>query len=369
MKFTVSSKELVSAVQTAIRVMAVRSPMELLEGVLIDADVTGLTVTASDGNMTSVTKVDAQVETDGRAVIPGRLLSEVLRRLPDGEVSASLSSSFVLTLRSAGSRTNIAGRSAEEYPMPETEGFDYDVKLPQPLMKEMINQVSFAVPLEDQRTVLTGGFLNMHDGVIDMVGLDGFRMAMRTERSSDVETKAKAIIPVKAMDEIARLMSDDDDKMVILSFGKNRIKVENGATTLYASLIEGEYIDYRRVIPKSFNVFATVDRGSFCSCVERAALMARESRNNLVRFDVSDGMLVMTSSSEAGDVREELEAVTEGGELTISFNVRYLTEIIKVISGNEIVIKMGTSVSPCVITPTEGDEFTYLVLPVRTNAQ
>lgn len=369
MKFTVSSKELVSAVQTAIRVMAVRSPMELLEGVLIDADVAGLTVTASDGNITSVTKIEAEVETDGRAVIPGRLLSEVLRRLPDGEVSASLNNNFVLTLKSAGSKINIAGRPADEYPLPDENGFSYDVTLPQPMLKDMISQVSFAVPSEDQRVVLTGGFLNMHDGMIDLVGLDGFRMAMRTERTSDVETKAKAIIPVKAMDEIARLMSDDADKMAVLSFGKNRIKVENGKTTLFASLIEGEYIDYRRVIPKSFNVFATVDRGAFCSCVERAALMARESRNNLVRFDISDGLLVMSSSSEAGDVREELEAQTEGGDLSISFNVRYLTEIIKVISGNEIVIKMGTSVSPCVITPTEGDEFTYLVLPVRTNAQ
>lgn len=367
MKFTCNSKDLVSAVQTAIRVMAARSPMEILEGVLLDADENGLTLTASDGNITSVTRVDASVETDGAAVLPGKLFSEVVRKLPEGEITASLSNSFVLTLKSAASRINIAGRSAEEYPRPEESGFDYEIKLPQPLLRDMISQVSFAVPLEDQRVVLTGGFLNMQNGQIDLVGLDGFRMAMRTERISDTEQSAKAIIPCKALDEIAKLMSDDPESNASLRFGKNRVLVENGMTRLYASLIEGEYIDYRRVIPKNFSVSVRIDREQFCDCVERCALMARVSRNNLVRFDVTESGMIMSASSDAGDVREEMEANVEGDGLTIYFNVRYLTEIIRVMSGSEIILKMGTPVSPCVITPAEGDLFTYLVLPVRTN--
>lgn len=368
MKFSCNSKELVNAIQTAIRVMAVRSPMEVLEGVLLDVDETGLTVTASDGNMTSVTRINATVDTDGAAVLPGKLLSEVVRKLPDGEVTASLSNQFVLTLKSGLSRTNIAGRPADEYPRPDESGFDYEISLPQPLIRDMISQVSFAVPLEDQRVVLTGGYLNLQNGLIDMVGLDGFRMAMRTERISDLDQKAKAIIPSKALDEIAKLMGDDAEAKATLHFGSKRVLVENGTTKLYASLIEGEYIDYRRVIPKNFSVCAKVERAQFCDCVERCALIARVSRNNLVRFDVSGGSLVMSATSDAGDVREEMEAEVDGDPITIYFNVRYLTEIIRVINGSEIVIKMGTPVSPCVITPAQGDEFTYLVLPVRTNA-
>ncbi|MBR5379905.1 MAG: DNA polymerase III subunit beta [Clostridia bacterium] len=369
MKFRCNSKELVSAISTAIRVMAVRSPMEILEGVLLKADETGLTVTASDGNMTSVTRIGAEIAQEGSAIIPGRLLGEVVRKLPDGEVDASLSDSCVLTIRCGYSRTNIAGRSADEYPLPEEGGFDDEIELPQPFIKEMIQQVAFAVPAEDQRVVLTGGFLNMADGKIDMVGLDGFRMAVRSARVSDVGKRAKAIIPSKALDEIAKLMSDDEEKKALIRLGKNRVLVENGQTKFYASLIEGEYIDYRRVIPSQFNVTVKVDRQSFCDSVDRAALIARMSRSNLIRFDISEGTLVISASSEAGDAREELECTTQGGGLTISFNVRYFTELIRVISGDSLTIRLGTPVSPCVISPDEGEEFIYLVLPVRTNAQ
>ncbi len=368
MRFRCNSRELLEAVQTVIRVMAVRSPMEILEGVLLDADVGGITVTASDGTMTSVYRVNAEVETDGSAILPGRLLGEVVRKLPDGELDVSLSNKFVLTIKCQGSRFNISGRSAEEFPVPSDEGFLYDVSLPQPLLKEMIRQTAFAVPMEDQRVVLTGGYLNMYSGNIDMVGLDGFRMAIRSAVTSDTQTQAKAIIPCKALDEIAKLMSDDEDKLVNLSFGRNRLLVENGVNKFYTSLIEGEYIEYRRVIPKAFNLTATVDRQQFCDCIERAALIARTSRNNLIKFEIGENMIVLSATSDTGDVREELDARTEGGELTISFNVKYLTELSRVISGDEIVLKFGTSVTPCVITPVEGEEFTYLVLPVRTNA-
>ncbi len=370
MKFTCDSRDLVSAVQTAIRVMAARSPIEILEGVLLDADVGGLTVTASDGTMTSVTRIDAAVDTDGAAVMPGRLLSDIVRRMPEGEISASLSNSFVLTLRCAGSRMSIAGRPAQDYPAVDTGAFDYEISLPQPLLKDMIQKISFSVPLEDQRKVLTGGFLNMQNGILDLVGLDGFRMAVKRARVSDVEKTAKAIIPAKALDEIARLMGDDEEQTAKLSFARGRVLVENGKTQLYSSLIDGEYIDYTRVIPKAFNVTAAVSREEFCACIERAALIARMSRNNLVRFDVGENQLVVSASSDAGEAREELDASVSGGDISISFNVRYLTEIARVMTdGDEILIKLGTSVSPCVICPSEGDEFTYLVLPVRTNAQ
>lgn len=368
MKFTCNTKDLVNAVQIATRVMSPRSPMEILEGVLLDADENGLTVTASDGVMTSVTRISADIETDGTVLMPGKLLGEVLRKFPEGTLSASLSQQFVLTLKSAGSRTNIAGRSGAEYPMPNEDGFSLSTELPQPLLKDMINQVSFAVPLEDQRVVLTGGYLNMENGSMDLVGLDGFRMAIRSALSGDTDKRIKAIIPARSLEELARLMGDDENSRVKLSFGKNRMLAENGTTRLYTGLIEGEYIDYHRVIPKSFNVTVSVDRAQFCSCVERTALMARESRNNLVRFDVSEGRLVMTSSGERGDVREEMDAEVSGGELAISFNVRYLTEIIRVIGGERILIKLGTSVTPCVICPEQGSDFTFLVLPVRTNA-
>lgn len=368
MKFRCESKKLMEAVQTVIRVMAVRTPMEILEGILLDADEQGLYVTASDGNMTTVCFVPAEIETDGSVVLPGRLLSEVIRKMPQDELSASLNNRFVLNLRCGGSKFNIAGKNAEEFPMPEDKGYTYSVQLPEPLLKEMVHMVSFAVPMEDQRVVLTGAFMNLENGNIDMVGLDGYRMAVKHAMISDTDTKAKAIIPCKALDEIEKLMSDDEEKLAKISFSQNRLKLESGTTRFYTSLIEGEYIDYHRVIPTAFNLSATVETAAFCACVERAALIARSSRSNLIKIDVSEGQLVLSANSEAGDVTEELPAQTSGGELTISFNVRYLSELARIITGDEIMLKFGTSVSPCVVTPVGDDDFTCLILPVRTNA-
>ena len=368
MKFRCQTKQLIEAVQTAIRVMAVRTPMEILEGVLLDADEKGLNVTASDGNMTTVCYVPAEIETDGSVVLPGRLFSEIIRKLPGDEMEASLNNRFVLNIKSDVARFNIAGKNAEEYPMPEDAGYTYSIELTEPMLKDMVHMTSFAVPMEDQRVVLTGGFMNLENGNIDMVGLDGFRMAVKHTRISDLTTRAKAIIPCRALDEIEKLMSDDEEKIARLSFSQNRLKLESGQTRFYTSLIEGEYIDYHRVIPKAFNLTATVETDKFCACIERAALIARSSRNNLIKIEVSDGMLVLSATSEAGDMREEISAQTDGGELTISFNVKYLSELARIIRGEEIVLKFGTAVSPCVITPVTDDDFTCLVLPVRTNA-
>ena len=368
MKFRCNSILLMEAIQTVIRVMPNRTPMEILQGILLDADEKGLHVAASDGNMTSISYVPAEIETDGSVVLPGRLLSEVIRKLPSDQLEASLNNRFVLNIRSGGSRFNISGRNAEEFPLPEETGYTSRIDMPQPMLREMVHMISFAVPEEDQRVVLTGGYMNLNNGNIDMVGLDGFRMALKHAQISDTQTQTKAIIPCKALGEIEKLMGDDEEQKALLSFSQNRLKIECSQTKFYTSLIEGEYIDYRRVIPKAFNLMATVETGAFADCIERAALIARSSRNNLIKLEIGNGEIVFSANSEAGDVREELPAQIQGEELIISFNVRYLSELARIITGEEIVLKFGSAVSPCVITPVSGDEFTYLILPVRTNA-
>ena len=368
MKFRCDVKQLLEAVQTVIRVMPVRTPMEILQGILLDADENGLNVTASDGNMTTICFVPAEIETDGSVVLPGRLLSEVVRKLPADQMEASLNNRFVLNIRCGGSRFNISGRNAEEFPLPEQIGYTYDIELPQPMLREMVHMIAFSVPQEDQRVVLTGGFLNLYNGNIDMVGLDGFRMALKRVQISDTNTSAKAIIPCKALDEIEKLMGDDENEKALLSFSQNRLRLECGSAKFYTSLIEGEYIDYNRVIPKAFTLSATVETSTFADCIERAALIARSSRNNLIRLEVGNGAIIFSASSEAGDVQEEMPAEIQGEDLTISFNVRYLSELAHILTADEIVLKFGSSVSPCVIMPVDSDEFVYLILPVRTNA-
>ena len=251
MIFSCQTKDLVSAVMTSIRCLAARTPMEILEKVYVDADEKGLTIAAADGAMASFTTVPATIVTDGVCLLPGRLLSEVARKLPEGEVKCSLSDKYVMTFTAGNVKINLSAMPADEYPLPAEEGYDSSLTLPQPLLKDMISKVAFTVPQEDQRLILTGGYLHIQNGRADLVGLDGYRMAMRSELISDTALAAKAVIPVRALEEIAKLMGEDEEKHAKISFNKSSVKVENGETVLYANLLNGEYIDYNRVIPKT----------------------------------------------------------------------------------------------------------------------
>ena len=368
MKFRCQSSELLSALQIVTRAISSRSTMPILEGVFVEALENELRLTASDGSFTSVTRVKAQVDVEGEAVLPGKLFSDVVRKMPSGEISAQMSPSYMLTLKCAGSRTNIAGQNADSYPRIEPMTEETNITLPQSLIKDMIHRISFAIPTEDAREVLLGGYFNMTGGQIDMVGLDGFRLAMRTAYVSDTESSAKAIIPLKALEEIAKLMSDDEESMVTMHMGQNKLRVDLDKATLFTRLKDGEYVNYKAIIPKSFKTTIRVSCEEFTSCVERAALMAIEGKNNLVKFSIEGDKLFVTSNSEMGDVFEELDVVNTGDDLVIAFNVKYLLEFNRMISGKEIDLKFNSNVSPCVISPADGNDFTYLVLPVRINA-
>jgi len=368
MKFKCQSNELQSALAITARALSSRSTQPILEGILVEATETGLQLTASDGSFTSITHVNAEVDVEGEAVLPGKLFLDVIRKMPSGVISAQMSPSFMLTLKCAGSRTNIAGQNAESYPRVEQMEEETDITLPQSLLKDMIQRTSFVIPTEDPREVLLGGYFNMQNGQIDMVGLDGFRLAIRTARVSDVEHTAKAIIPLKALEEIAKLMSDDEESMVTMHFSKNKLRVDLEKATLYTRLKDGEYVNYRAILPKSFQTEIRVSCHEFSSCVERAALMAIEGKNNRVKFSVEGDKLFVTSNSEMGDVFEELDVENKGEDIVIAFNVKYLLEFSRVISSEDIILRFNSPVSPCVITPADSDDFTYLVLPVRINA-
>ncbi len=201
-----------------------------------------------------------------------------------------------------------------------------------------------------------------------MVALDGFRLALRLERLSGDTAEISAIIPQKALTEIARVMADDENQMAIILIGGSQLMISMEKTQFYTTLIDGEFIKYRQIIPKDWKTRARVSTEAMASCVERASLMAREGRNNLIRMSVLEGRIVITSNSESGDVYEEMEADIEGEELDIAFNVRYMMDVLRAIKDEEIYLRFNSPVSPCLICPVEGDAYVYLVLPVRVHA-
>lgn len=368
MQFTCASSALQSALSIVTKALASKSTLPVLEGVLVNASADGLTLTCSDSSITIVTRIAADVSETGAIVLPGRLFSEVVRKMPTGEISWTMSKSAVVTLRCLNSRTSISGMDAAQFPkLPFVESDDTAI-LPQPMLKDMIQRTSFAIAAEDSRQVLTGSLLDVSGSTVRMVALDGFRLAMRTETLENGAPKISAVIPGKSLSELGKLLGDDAEAGVSLSADKNMMHAEIGDTDIYMRLIEGEYIDYRRILPTAWKSRITVDCGQMKSCVDRASLMAREGKNNLIKFEISGDDLVITSNSEIGDVYEQLTTEHEGDDLVIAFNVKYMIDAMRAIDDEQVQMRFNSAVSPCVLAPETGEAYLYLVLPVRITA-
>ena len=367
MRFTCASADLMNGLSIATRALSARSPLPIFEGVLLESCDQGLKLTCSDSSLSIVTRVSATIEEEGKVVLPGRLFSEVVRKMPTGEVDGRVSQNFSAVFRCMGSRTTIAGQSAENFPERPEINAECTVELSQPVLKDMIRQTSFAISSDESRMILTGSLLEIENGEARLVALDGFRLAIRLQEIAS-SPRMNAVIPGKVLSEVAKILSDDENELVSLTVGGNQLLAGLGETEVYAQLIEGEYIKYRQIMPRDWKTRVKVNRGEMAQCIDRASLMAREGKSNLVKLSIHEGRMVITSNSEMGDVYEELSVGQEGEGLDIAFNVKYMSDVVRAVDDDELYLCFNSSVSPCVINPTQGNAFTYLVLPVRVNA-
>ncbi len=369
MRLHCNSAALLEGLQTASRALTTRTANPILEGLLIETGAGQVRITASDERLTILTRVECDVRENGRGVIPGKLFIDIVRRLQDNDsIEISMNDRFVFNIVSGATVINVAGQDADLYPALPQMTESSEVTLPQDTLREMIQKTEFAIAADDAREVLTGALLEIAGGDVTMVALDGFRMAYKREKISDVLESIRAIIPGRAIGDIGKLLPGGEDAFVSLCFSANgRLQLRLKNTDIYVTLIGGEYINYRRLLPTSFKVRAVAALETLRQCIDRAALLAREGNVNLIRFHLHDDMLEIDSNSQMGDAHEEMELEQlEGGEMTIAFNVRYMLDVVRTVDAEKIVLNFTDSLSPCVITPEDDLDYVHLVLPVRT---
>ncbi len=368
MQFTVNVQELLEGLNTVTRALAARPPKQILEGVLIEADESGITLTCSDGSLTIETSLCAEVREEGRAVLPGKLFTELCRKLPGGEVTIKVGDNHMASIRCMSFKSNLAGMSPVEYPEMATVDAGTTVSIAQKTLREMISRVVFAIATDESRQILTGCLLEVTAQEARIVALDGFRLAIQKiqqdfELPQGVET-FKAVIPGRVLNELSKILAESEDACSML-IDRTRMQATFGNTRLSTVLLAGEYIDYRRILPLTFKTVVKVDRVGVQSAIDRASLMAREGKNNLIRMSMTGDTLAITSNAELGDVLEELEATLQGDPIEIAFNAKYITDVIRNITDDELSMHFNSNVSPCVVSPIDGDQYLYLILPVR----
>lgn len=369
MKFSCSKDILTSAIQTVTKALASRSTNTVLEGILIESEEDDqIRMTCSDERITIITRFEASIQEHGRGIVPGKLFSEVVRRLPDGEATVSMDNHFVFTIRSGMARTNVSGMDADLFPhMPQMTD-QTEVSLPQNMLKDMIEKTEFAIAPDDLREVLTGCLLEINNGTVSMVALDGFRLALRRALCSEVLENVSAIIPGRAIGDIGKLLNDDDS-FCTLAFSGKRLHITMDRTEVYVILVEGQYIQYKNILPKSFATRVKISLSAFRSCIDRAALIAREGSNNLIMLSFTDGIVTVESHSQIGDVHEELPVEQDGNNVNIAFNVKYITDMVRYIDSDTIEFCLNNSINPCIVNPVGDDDYMHLILPVRTGAR
>jgi DNA polymerase-3 subunit beta len=369
LKLQCSAQELIMGLVNATRALNARPATQVLECVKLSTGEEDITLTCTDGALTVCAHVKAQIDEPGEVLLPGRLLTEIARKLPEGTVSIQMNDKRLVVLRCASSRSTLSGLPVAEFPKMLDLINTHALHVPQKRLKDMINRVVFAIAAQESRQTLTGCLMEVTRTELRLVGLDGFRLALQRMHGDfilpDGVTAVKAIIPGHVMGEMSRIMDDSADAMITFHMDGSHLMAVIGNTTLVTSLLAGEYINYRQILPEKWLTRVTVKRAELSDAIERASLMAREGKNNLVRMTVSGDVMRITSMSELGDVLEELSVHLEGEEIEIAFNARYISDVIKNIDDECCMLSMNTNVSPCVVSPVDGDDYLYLVLPVR----
>ncbi len=368
MRFICGTAELLEGLNNVTRALAVRPAKPVLEGVFLETSEDGLFLTCTDGNLTVRSQVNAQISQEGQVILPGRLFTELVRKLPGGEVDITVNEKMVASIRCMSSRATLSGMSPVDFPPVKPIEDGNILSLPQKNLKEMISKVLFAIATDESRQILTGCLLEVTSDEARLIGLDGFRLALQRIHGNFLLPQGKevmeAIIPGRVLGELGKILTDEE-KPAVFTIDRTHLKVSFGKTELTTVLLAGEYINYKQILPGDWQTRVQTNREALANAIERASLMAREGKNNLIRMHIDGTTMVITSNAELGDVLEEQDILLDGKSLDIAFNARYISDVIKNISDEEISLRFNSNVSPCVICPPEGDRYIYLVLPVR----
>lgn len=363
MHLKVDIKTLQAGIATVIKSLSSRPLLPILEGIYLSASNENLLLRCSDLTLQIESVLPAEIEEEGEIVLPGRLFSEMTRRLNSDTVDIRLEGKTIL-LRAGRSNMSLQCMEAKEFPDMTSGKDSIEINFPQYVFKDMIKQSTFATAQDDSKPILTGVLCEI-DGIhFNMVALDGFRLALRRTSLKESYEKMEAVVPAKSLNEIGRTLQDTEDNIKI-SFSKTHISLDMGYTKIVSRLLDGDYIKYQNILPNEHNTRIRVKREDLLESIERAILLARESNNNLVRFTIENDKMNIFANSAMGRMEEEVDVSLHGEPVQIAFNARYFSDAIKTLNDEDIYLDMNNNVSPCVMKPIQGDSFYYLILPVR----
>ena len=365
MRFTCEKSMLVQGLNIAGRAVAQKSSLSVIEGILCRA---GHHLSLTGYNMeTAITyEIEAEVSDPGDCILPAKLFGDIIRRLPEGPVTVVVDDGFKVSIRSGFASFTISAESAEDYPDLPDVNAGRAIQIPQNKLKELISGTLFAVSENQGRPIHTGVKFEVTDTSITSIAVDGFRLARRTFHPQEgTGRELNFVVPAAGLKEVEKILTDSDDNAAF-TLGTKHILFQIGAATLVCRLLEGEFLDWRKVVPTNCPIKLVANVGDLSSSVDRVGLIVSEKYKSPVRCIFGHQELLMRTNTTIGAAEDRCSIAGDGKELEIGFNVRYLADALRAIPSEEVTLELTNGLSPIVLTPVdEKHDFAYMVLPVR----
>ena len=365
MRFTCEKNMLVQGLNIAGRTVAQKSSLSVIEGIFCKAG-HGISLTGYNMETAITYDIPAEVSDPGECILPAKLFGDIVRRLPEGPVTVVVSEDYKVSIRAGSASFTISAESAEDYPDLPDVNSGRPIKIPQNKLKELISGTIFAVSENQGRPIHTGVKFEVTNDSITAIAVDGFRLARRTYHPQEsTERELSFVVPAQGLKEVEKIVTDSEDD-ASFTLGPKHILYQIGNATLVCRLLDGEFLDWRKVVPTNCPIQLVAHVSDLSSSVERVGLIVSEKYKSPVRCVFSHNELLMRTNTTIGAAEDKCSIAGDGKELEIGFNVRYLADALKVIPSEEVTMELTNGLSPIVLTPVDDKfDFAYMVLPVR----
>ena len=365
MRFTCEKSQLQQGLNIASRTVAQKSSLSVLEGILCKAT-DSLSLTGYNMETAITYQVEAEITDIGECILPARLFGDIIRRLPEGPVTVVVDESYKVSIRSGYASFTISAESSEDYPELPEIGTGRSVMIPQNKLKELIGGTIFAVSENQGRPIHTGVKFEVSDDSISAIAVDGFRLARRTwHPDAPTGREMSFVVPSQGLKEVEKIVTDTDEEAAF-TLGSKHILFTVGNATLICRLLEGDFLDWRKVVPVNCPVKLVANVSDLSASIERVGLIVSEKYKSPVRCVFGDQVVQLRTNTTIGAAEDRCSLAGDGKELEIGFNVRYLADALRAVPSEEVVLELTNGLSPIVLTPADSKyDFAYMVLPVR----
>lgn len=367
MKLICSKSNLLHGVNIVSKAVPTRTTMAILECILIDASANEIKLTANDMELGIETKIEGEIAERGIIALDAKIFSEIVRKLPDSDVTIETDDSFKTTITCEKAKFNIVGKSGEDFSYIPFIERNESITMSQFTLKEIIRQTIFSIADNDNNKLMTGELFEIEENSLKVVSLDGHRISIRNIELKNNYNHKKVVVPGKTLQEVSKILpgSVEDDVNIFLT--DNHIVFEFDGTTVVSRLIEGEYFKIEQMLSSDYETKIRINKRELLNCIDRATLLVKEGDKKPIIMNITDGNMELKINSFIGSMNEDIDIAKEGKDILIGFNPKFFIDALRVIDEEEVILYMVNPKAPCFIKDDEG-KFIYLILPVNFNS-